>query len=204
MTIRCPQGRTWRSQLLPSLLTLPLLAGASGCAGTPWGERLSGSFPTPPEQGAVPQDGRAPDPEFVSGQSPPVPPPAATPGASPGGATPSLERRAAPAPVPPKPGSSPSRPPTSKPQGSAGRPPSPAPQTSATRRLPSPYRVTIRLPQADPSAPAEAVTQALRSAGIPFEVETIERVKSAAAAPLPDAGQGSVAPPSVRPAPPPR
>jgi hypothetical protein len=36
--------------------------------------------------------------------------------------------------------------------------------------------VTIKLPGADPSAPAEAVTKALRSAGLSFEVETIERI----------------------------
>jgi hypothetical protein len=43
---------------------------------------------------------------------------------------------------------------------------------------PAPYRVTIRLPLADPSAPAEVVTKALRAAGVPFEVETIERMPS--------------------------
>jgi hypothetical protein len=31
---------------------------------------------------------------------------------------------------------------------------------------PAPYRVTIRLPLADPSAPAEVVTKALRAAGV--------------------------------------
>jgi hypothetical protein len=36
--------------------------------------------------------------------------------------------------------------------------------------------VTILLPQADSAAPAEVVTQALRAAGVPFEVETIERL----------------------------
>jgi len=41
---------------------------------------------------------------------------------------------------------------------------------------PAPYRVTIKLPAADPSSPAEAVTDALREAGVAFEVETIERV----------------------------
>ena len=44
---------------------------------------------------------------------------------------------------------------------------------------PAPYRVTIRLPLADPSAPAEVVTKALRAAGVPFEVETIERMPAA-------------------------
>ena len=62
---------------------------------------------------------------------------------------------------------------------------------------PSPYRVTIRLPQADPSAPAEVVTEALRAAGVPFEVETIERIGVGTAATAP-------AVPQVRPAPPPR
>ncbi len=41
---------------------------------------------------------------------------------------------------------------------------------------PSPYRITIKLSGANPSAPAEIVTKALRSAGISFEVERIERV----------------------------
>ena len=41
---------------------------------------------------------------------------------------------------------------------------------------PTPYRLLLRLPEADPAAPAEAVTQALRAAGILFEVETIERL----------------------------
>ena len=41
---------------------------------------------------------------------------------------------------------------------------------------PQPYRITIRLSGADPAAPAERVTQSLREAGIPFEVETIERI----------------------------
>ena len=45
---------------------------------------------------------------------------------------------------------------------------------------PQPYRITIRLSAADPSAPAEVVTRSLRDAGIDFEVETIERVQPAA------------------------
>ena len=39
-----------------------------------------------------------------------------------------------------------------------------------------PYRIIIRLSAADPAAPAEGVTDALRRAGIGFEVETIEKV----------------------------
>jgi DNA topoisomerase-1 len=44
--------------------------------------------------------------------------------------------------------------------------------------LPRPYRITIRLAAADPAAPAESVTDALRRAGIGFEVETIEKIPS--------------------------
>ena len=39
------------------------------------------------------------------------------------------------------------------------------------------YRVLLRLPATDPTAPAEALTRALRAANLPFEVETIERVR---------------------------
>ena len=40
---------------------------------------------------------------------------------------------------------------------------------------PQPYRIILRLSGANPSAPAETVTEALRKAGIQFEVEKIER-----------------------------
>ncbi len=40
---------------------------------------------------------------------------------------------------------------------------------------PQPYRIILRLSGADPSAPAETVTKALRKAGVQFEVEKIER-----------------------------
>ncbi len=40
---------------------------------------------------------------------------------------------------------------------------------------PQPYRIILRLSAANPSAPAETVTEALREAGIEFEVERIER-----------------------------
>ena len=44
---------------------------------------------------------------------------------------------------------------------------------------PQPYRITIKLSKADPAAPAEAVTKALRMAGVSFEVEMIERLDGA-------------------------
>ncbi len=40
---------------------------------------------------------------------------------------------------------------------------------------PQPYRIILKLSGANPSAPAETVTAALRKAGIKFEVEKIER-----------------------------
>ena len=60
---------------------------------------------------------------------------------------------------------------------------------------PAPYRITIQLPSADPAAPAEAVTEALRAAGVSLEVEMIERVGAAAT---------PAAAPTVTPAPAPR
>ncbi len=40
---------------------------------------------------------------------------------------------------------------------------------------PQPYRIILKLSGANPAAPAETVTKALRKAGIQFEVEKIER-----------------------------
>ncbi len=39
---------------------------------------------------------------------------------------------------------------------------------------PQPYRIILKLSGANPSAPAETVTKALRKAGVQFEVEKIE------------------------------
>jgi len=47
----------------------------------------------------------------------------------------------------------------------------------APAAAPVPYRVVLRLPATYPAAPAEALTKALRAANLPFEVETIERVR---------------------------
>ena len=52
------------------------------------------------------------------------------------------------------------------------------PRAAAPTPAAAPYRVTLKLPGADPSAPAEVVTRALRAAGVSFEVETIERIGS--------------------------
>ena len=52
----------------------------------------------------------------------------------------------------------------------------PQPVRTMPRQPLAPYRITIRLASADPAAPAEAVTQALRSSAVDFMVERIERV----------------------------
>jgi hypothetical protein len=97
--------------------------------------------------------------------SPPAAPPAARP--------------AAPAASPGKPGSADAaKPKPASPE--AGKPATalpPRPSRPVPAATPAPYRVTIKLPAADPAAPAERVTEALRAAGVSFEVETIERVK---------------------------
>tara|TARA_Y100001968_G_scaffold41912_1_gene31962 strand:- start:590 stop:1066 length:477 start_codon:yes stop_codon:yes gene_type:complete len=40
---------------------------------------------------------------------------------------------------------------------------------------PQPYRIILKLSGSNPSAPAESLTNALRNAGVQFEVEKIER-----------------------------
>lgn len=162
------------------LLALPLLL--SGCSGTPFGEALSRSF-----SGAAPAD-----PPSALAPTPVAPPPAARPAT--GGGTPATPAK-------------PATPTTATPTAAKpAAPPVSAPPVSAPA-APAPYRVTILLPQADPAAPAEVVTRALRAAGVPFEVETIQRT---AGQPPPAPGTGSPgaaaapATPTVRPAPPPR
>ena len=73
-----------------------------------------------------------------------------------------------------------------------GESPDPSPSPGEPLPLnPTPYRLLLRLPAADPAAPAEAVTRALRAAGILFEVETIERLPRE----VPPAAPNPVAPP---------
>ena len=149
--------RHGRLPLLIRLLPwLPLL-GLAGCSGTPFGDQLSRSFSSPP-----PASPAAPSASKTTASASAVKATAAP-------ASKALaDREAEPA------------------KGSAATParssrPSPLPPAA-----PAPYRVTIKLPAADPSAPAERVTEALRAAGVAFEVETIERVKAG--------GDGSGAP----------
>jgi hypothetical protein len=92
----------------------------------------------------------------------------------------------------------------------------PAPKPAVPRPAalaPAPYRLILRLPAADPAAPAEAVTEALRAAGVSFAVETIERVPAdnGATEPVPNPAPPVPPPvpatppaPAARPAPAPR
>lgn len=140
-------------RLLP-LLTLAGFALA-GCSGTRFGDQLADSFSSPPPATSNPSaTATASRPSGPAGAARPVstPRPVASPAASP--STPASGTR------------------------SPGAPPAPPTLPAAA---PAPYRLTIRLPLADPSAPAERVTQVLRAAGVPFEVETIERVSGSAA-----------------------
>ena len=210
----CPI-RCGGAKLLAAVCGLPLAVVSSGCVGTPWGEKLSGSFPPPQEAlpgsetpvlqpprsqlASQPPSGQPPSPSSVSsrpeggpapqGLNAPASPPPSAPGAS------------SPRPVVSGPTAGPVATPSPK-GASSPQPPASQASPSPSSSSPFPYRVTLRLPQADPSAPAEAVTRALRAAGIPFEVETIERVKGGAA--VPQGLESSAGVPSVRPAPPPR
>ena len=121
------------------------------CAGTPVAEQLERSF-TVPE--ARPAEAAASVPAVKT--SPPV-------------ASPTAERPSEPLPRP-----------ALQPEAEEALEPVPE---QATRPVPSqaqpqePYRITIRLAGADPAAPAEAVTRALREADVGFAVERIERVE---------------------------
>ncbi len=162
---------------LAGALALPLLLG--GCSGTPFGEGLARSFSRTPA-------------------TPPAAP--STPAAAPPTAT---------APTNPAPGTrTPTKPPATTTPARPTVTPSPDPSLDVKApppMKPAPYRVTIRLPEADPSAPAEVVTRALRAAGVPFEVETIERMTNGGSV-APAAPGGAAAPPTPtsRPAPAPR
>ena len=182
-------------------LLLPL--ALTGCSGTRFGDVLSRSFsgaPTPATGGPGPALTPSPGgpqtqtPAAGTGKTQPVAN-AATQGKATAAGKPPLNGKA---PADGKPGSTAPVPPNPA-AGSASTPVAPVPAR------PAPYRVTILLPQADASAPAEVVTQALRAAGVPFEVETIERIGSGASLPA-AGGSGAASPmaPTVRPAPAPR
>jgi len=132
----------------------PLLVGLLplllvGCSSTPLGQQLGASFDAPPPAEPTPAAKLEPAIKPVPPQQPKAEEPQAQP-------EPAAEATPAPEPEPKA-----------------------EPEQTAEPRDPQPYRVILRLPSADPSAPAEAVTKALRAAGLPFEVETIERLQPA-------------------------
>ena len=141
------------------------------CAGTPVAERLERSFAVPearPAQAAAPAPVVKASPTVVS---PSVGSPSV---GSPSVGSPSVGSPSAATPSPPAAEA------VSLPEATdAPDPvPQPKPRTVPFQRLPqAPYRITIRLAGADPAAPAEAVTRALREAYVGFAVERIERVE---------------------------
>ena len=133
------------------LLFLLLL---QGCAGTPLAEQLERSFATPDD-----------------------PAPAESPATAP-----VQPQQTTPAKVALNAGAGKSEPvtkpePVSRVEAAAEAGIVPAEPVLPRPRQPlAPYRITIRLAGADPSAPAETVTQALRASAVDFMVERIERV----------------------------
>jgi hypothetical protein len=173
------------------LLGLALVLAS--CSGTPLGERLAGSFSVPaggtasstPTTTAAPA---VPAPAAPSPSSQPAP--AGAPAAqSPAGTKPGSPAATGGADAPPR-------------TSSSGKPVKPATTPRPAGVGSAAYRVTIRLPGADPSAPAEAVTEALRSAGVSFEVETIERMPAEGS--RPGTGAPTSPAPTSSPAPAPR
>ncbi|MCX5948348.1 MAG: hypothetical protein NTY67_09270 [Cyanobacteria bacterium] len=177
------------------MLALLLPLALAGCSGTRFGDAMSRSFsgaPLPTADGvpATSSGAVATSTAAAAARSPAAAArsPAAGPkaGSATGQASPAAQATPA--------GST--RAPAVLTTGSPGLAASPVP------RRPAPYRVTILLPQADASAPAEVVTQALRAAGVPFEVETIERIGTGSNPGAPGkAGSMPQTAPTVRPAP---
>lgn len=198
------------------LALLPLLLG--GCSGTPFGEALSRSFSAPSATPAATAPLSLGDAqtirqsEALSNPGAPSAGPAGTAGAQ---SAPVAVAGAGPIAAPAGAGATAKSSAIAKPGGSstsgagpavpaAGASPAVAQRPAARAPAnPAPYRVTIRLPQADPSAPAEVVTEALRAAGVPFEVETIERMGGGTTT-APAVAPVVPAVPQVRPAPSPR
>ena len=147
----------------------------AGCSGTLFGERLAErlSEPDDPVEEAVVPSGAATS--VPSGEQLPEQP------SEPGDPVEEETSPVNPDSSPPPPAATPLQETSPSPAGVAMAPYPPPPLN------PTPYRLLLRLPAADPAAPAEAVTQALRAAGILFEVETIERLPDQPANPAPSA-----------------
>ena len=134
------------------------------CAGTPVAEQLESSFPVPNDR---PAQVAASVPASKTSQT--ITSPAIT---SPAITSPATERSPEPAP------NAASRPDPLRPQESMESVPEDTTRSAVSQPQPkAPYRITIRVAGADPAAPAEAVTRALREADVGFAVERIERVE---------------------------
>ena len=131
------------------LLPLVLL---QACAGTPLAEQLERSFATPDDRVQPPSTSPVPS------QPEKTPVSTSAPRAEPMAESELVAKT--------EPELSPKTEPLTKVQVAPARPRQPL----------APYRITIRLAGADPSAPAEAVTRALRTSAVDFMVERIERV----------------------------
>jgi hypothetical protein len=148
-------------------LLMPLLLALQACSGTTFGERLADSFDSPGAPAAaeetasskVEQEAKSAVKEQERAEDQPVKN-KATAAKTPEAKTSEQEDEE----------TDPSD--AMTPQEKTNVQPNPIPAE------PRPYRITIRLAAADPAAPAESVTDALRRAGIGFEVETIEKIPS--------------------------
>jgi hypothetical protein len=168
-------GRSFTRRLGPGVRAVSVLGltlALASCSGTPLGERLASSF-SAPAGGAASTTPSTTTPSTAAAPAVPTPaaPSASTQPAAAGAST-------AQPPADAKPGQPAATAAAGAPPrtSSSGKPVKPATTPRPPGGGSAAYRVTIRLPGADPSAPAEAVTEALRSAGVSFEVETIERM----------------------------
>ena len=141
--------------MLARWLLMPLLLALQACSGTTFGQKLADSFDSPPKPAAAQPTLKEPakaEDQSLKDQT-----------------TSDSEAEVEP--------TDSSEPKTTKKELTKVA----TKESAPVRRMPAdprPYRITIRLAAADPAAPAESVTDALRRAGIGFEVETIEKIPS--------------------------
>ncbi|QEY30936.1 hypothetical protein EVJ50_00350 [Synechococcus sp. RSCCF101] len=143
--------------LLPRAAALLLVSlGCAGCSGTGFGDALSGSFSG---AGGEPADtAETPSPTAAS----PTEPAAASP--------------AEPAETPAEETPEPAEPPPAAAADQADNADPPGTDAPVAEPERAPYRIVISLPSADPTAPSEALSRALKQAGVVFSVETIHRL----------------------------
>ncbi|RCL60178.1 MAG: hypothetical protein DBW82_03420 [Synechococcus sp. MED-G68] len=143
--------------MLARWLLIPLLLALQACSGTTFGQKLADSFDSPPTPAAAQPTLKEPakaEDQSLKDQT-----------------TSDSEAEVEP--------TDSSEPKTTKKELTKVQPATT--ESAPVRPMPAdprPYRITIRLAAADPAAPAESVTDALRRAGIGFEVETIEKISS--------------------------